>query len=705
MGDQDRSTQLDEVHASKGMTYLTHKRQRAFTFNIFQMNSQELLDVTRRVNDPEEGLRLMTLDNQAAGEHIHREVTRRIHNFVAAALTLVEHTRIFIREHYSSSSISIAYQKKIDDEFANDPLAKFVQGLRNYMLHNGLPPSEMYLQFSKQGQEGGRIETGVRLRTDKILEWEKWTAGAREYLVQCGEYIDIHSFAAAYTEKAISLNIWLQATLEEFHSADIENLQSLQASIGRPETVDLTTNHASQGTAPNQNDEQRATQEFTFTRAHADLLDSSGATLLRKIQRINLAAGRKSVFPSKRPTGIRISAQDSLAPPLFWGNDISGRRAFVFIYNEGGTYGLDEAAFAEMQTLTESVLNAKWANQKISQSFVENTVVKWLQVNFQAATLSSLSETIEVEARNAVASLELWVPIAHLEVQTPFSVGPTEITPISEELLGRLEEQGISYSPNQRAETSQLFHRLRKRMQGLAAVVYKLDAEPGKIEEDGLALAEVVIAFIRFFSPAALRYPSICANAILGAERSPSSNLLIIGNDSFSYKESCLSPDTPDWQISDRALQRIRPQLDAAGTLVRPEGLNNFEKAVRTSLLLFSTGTTFFTPIERLSYCLSALESLLLRHFAEPAEHNVAERAGLLLTENLVERNAINRSIRNAYRLRGRQDISPLLPHDENSVSSFVKYTHAVVSTALANIGTFTSVAGFVYAINRSDGE
>jgi hypothetical protein len=54
---------------------------------------------------------------------------------------------------------------------------------------------------------------------------------------------------------------------------------------------------------------------------------------------------------------------------------------------------------------------------------------------------------------------------------------------------------------------------------------------------------------------------------------------------------------TQPWRISEAALRQLRSDLDAVGALVRPEGLSSFALAVRSSLLLFGTGTTFSNPI------------------------------------------------------------------------------------------------------------
>src|SRR5208337_4816487 len=76
------------IQSSPGMEHINRSYRRTFSLNIFRMNAQELIEITRRVSDSDEGLRLMSQNNREAGEQTHREVNRRVHNFVAASLTL-----------------------------------------------------------------------------------------------------------------------------------------------------------------------------------------------------------------------------------------------------------------------------------------------------------------------------------------------------------------------------------------------------------------------------------------------------------------------------------------------------------------------------------------------------------------------------------------------------------------------------------------
>jgi hypothetical protein len=133
---------------------------------------------------------------------------------------------------------------------------------------------------------------------------------------------------------------------------------------------------------------------------------------------------------------------------------------------------------------------------------------------------------------------------------------------------------------------------------------------------------------------------------------------------------------------------------------MRPEGLSDFALAVRSSLLLFGTGTTLANPIERLTYTISSLEALLLGHSAEPVEFSVAERMGLLIAPGRAAREETARNVREAYRFRARLDFAPLAPYEMGSVATFIRRAYQVTNTALSNVDRFVSVAEFVASID-----
>ena len=127
------------ILSSPGMAHINRTFARTFSLNIFRRNAQELLAATHNVRDSDYGLQLMAVDNREASQQAHREINRFVHNFAASAMTLVEHTRNFMREHYEGTAIKIAYDDRIIATFASEPVVQFVQNLRNYFVHKGLP--------------------------------------------------------------------------------------------------------------------------------------------------------------------------------------------------------------------------------------------------------------------------------------------------------------------------------------------------------------------------------------------------------------------------------------------------------------------------------------------------------------------------------------------------------------------------------------
>jgi hypothetical protein len=667
------------------------------------MNAQELIEITRRVSDPNEGLRLMSQANREAGKQTHREVTRRVHNFVAASLTLVEHTRIFMREHYGNTPPLDRYQAKVDAEFADEPLVRFVQDLRNFMLHNGLPHSEMFLNFhpNEALPGSGSLTTGIRIGTAQLLTWSRWSDPARAFIEASGEFVDIRNFAEAYTQKILLLHDWLQGELDQFHLVDLDDLRTLQASLNQSGAPATSTSHVAAANEASQDSPVQAEADLSFAPDRAAVIDAAAAELLKNVRELHLPGQRSDGFATERPVSATINRDDMLDTPHMWGQDAAGQRVFAFIYKDGGVFGLDEDKFAQMQTLEEGVLTSGWARRMLSRSFIEDVVVQWLRSKFRGGEPRNLSEAIAEASREAVQTLELWAPIANLEVQSAFAIGPAKIASMTKEMIDGLETRALSSSPNQRDKIALLFGRLRKDMQGLAAAVFKAVGEPLKIREEGEAIARIAVGLLRFLSPAAVNFPMISANALLGSEIVPTSNLLVLQDGKLiSQSQAVLSQVLP-WRLSDATLRQLRPALEALGALVRPDELSPFALAIRSSLLLFGTGTTYPNPIERLTYTLSSLEAILLQHSAESVEFNVAERAGLLLTQDAAEREEIARDVREAYRLRGRQDITPIAPHEMGSVATFLQHAHSVISIALGNVDKFRSVGEFAVSVDR----
>jgi hypothetical protein len=218
-----------QIHESPGMAYLNRCKGRSFSLNIFEGNLKELKDCCNLIEMPENGQRLMSHEHRDAGIQVHRESMRLFHNFLASAKSLIDHTRVFVEDTYADTAIHSLYNEHMATTFATDHLSKFVNDLRNYMVHKGLPGCQMSFGMKNIGP-GGQcvIESTVSLTKDDLLAWDRWHRLSREYLESSPSHIKLSSIAATYGDKVLSFYSWFDATLDEFHSKDLSELKKLQ---------------------------------------------------------------------------------------------------------------------------------------------------------------------------------------------------------------------------------------------------------------------------------------------------------------------------------------------------------------------------------------------------------------------------------------------------------------------------------------------
>jgi hypothetical protein len=119
------------------------------SYHIFINNYNELRTALMLFKNPEVSLQLMDQDHPEKLDQFQSEIIRFFHNFLASAKSLVEHTRILVRDLYLGSEFENNYNEKVNDEFTSSELTRFIQDLRNYILHKGLPMTSATINFSR----------------------------------------------------------------------------------------------------------------------------------------------------------------------------------------------------------------------------------------------------------------------------------------------------------------------------------------------------------------------------------------------------------------------------------------------------------------------------------------------------------------------------------------------------------------------------
>jgi len=700
--DIEESSYHQQILASSGMKFLNQLHARSFSLNIFQMNALELEEATRKVRDPDQGLALMSHDHREAGQQAHRELSRHIHNFVASSKTLVDHTRVFMNENYAGTQTHKNYQAHIASTFAIDPVSKFVHDLRNYMLHKGLPNSHMFISMEQDPEKselGAEITTGIRFDTASLLEWSGWTAPAKQYLEQAGKHIDIHQFVDNYLVRVNQFHSWLEVLLREHHADNLAELNKLQGLYATESaSASNTANPSVKGIEP----QMLHDEPLTFSSQDASAINEMSEALLLKVREISLVGSTAEKFPTQRPVSAQLTDTDMIGTPIFHGMDVNGERVISFIRNNNQSFGLSLSDLTDVENICNRIHTVKWAKEKLSREFIEDEFLVWARVNFQTSQGNLFSDAIIAKSREKITVLEVWAPIAHLEVESPLDFGSVRVAPITSDKIDALEQMGKAISPAEQENVRELFANMRHQLQGFAAIVVTLEAEPHLAGERGLMIAQDAVSLLRFFSPAAAASWILCPTALFGAEIVPSSKLLILSDSTFSMTDSIISKSVAFWRLSQHDIELLEEMgFRQAGELISPAGLSNFAAAARSSLITYSKGTTFPDLIDRISHALSALEGVFLRHEMEPIESNIADRISFLLSKEKTERAEIAQNVRHAYRLRERYRTSPISPREHEIFAQFVANAHMALRIALQNIGSFQTKVEFVEAVDR----
>lgn len=204
-------------------------RSKLDIFNIsvytFEKNNEEIVNI---LNEYETNYNLASeissFNNREGLEAFLTEVIRLLHNYLASAMTLVDHTRKFFQDEYKETEFENEYNKKIAELFVQSPVSKFIQDLRNYSMHRMLPIAGASISFSA---ESG-TKHSIYLAKKNLVSWDKWAKNSRIYLDKQDDNISLLKLVHEYTKNVIEFQTWFKERQNEIHSEAMNELKKLE---------------------------------------------------------------------------------------------------------------------------------------------------------------------------------------------------------------------------------------------------------------------------------------------------------------------------------------------------------------------------------------------------------------------------------------------------------------------------------------------
>lgn len=221
---------LEEFRQCKGYRIYHDLVAIQLTFYAFQTNFEELDCLIRLHYKLKIERKLGDFSDRSPLESLLIELTRRLHNFVFSAKSLVEHTRNFIHRWYNEdSAIKVEYSAEVAKCFGLSGVGAFTADLRNFFGHATSPFIASVIAGSHPFPDEPRCS--LRLDTEEMHQQRAWSAGAKKYISSHRDGVDLGIYVEEYYELIVRFYYWLSERNEQWCKSAWDQTMSLQDQI------------------------------------------------------------------------------------------------------------------------------------------------------------------------------------------------------------------------------------------------------------------------------------------------------------------------------------------------------------------------------------------------------------------------------------------------------------------------------------------
>src|SRR5215204_3064663 len=143
-----------DIEASEGYRMRARMNLLEKSYFIFDTNYLNLGHVLDEFEQPAVFLKLWEERTRDRFDLFIDDVIRLFHNYLAGALTLLDHMDTLRDALYGDEGFSEEYQARWEERIGGPALPHFMEDLLVYMLHQGLPFALAELNFGRMGRGG-----------------------------------------------------------------------------------------------------------------------------------------------------------------------------------------------------------------------------------------------------------------------------------------------------------------------------------------------------------------------------------------------------------------------------------------------------------------------------------------------------------------------------------------------------------------------
>lgn len=144
-------------------------------------------------------------------ERLELHIQRGVFSAAVAGMALKDHSTKFNGRYPIES-----YQERVDENFAKDPLHRFIQKLRDFIAHVRIVESSRLVIWDKKGKSVFFI-----LSAEQLKKNHKWDALSKSYIESHPKGINVEQLFSEYSRRIKLFHDWFRSELWEKHSEDL----------------------------------------------------------------------------------------------------------------------------------------------------------------------------------------------------------------------------------------------------------------------------------------------------------------------------------------------------------------------------------------------------------------------------------------------------------------------------------------------------
>ncbi len=364
-----------------------------------------------------------------------------------------------------------------------------------------------------------------------------------------------------------------------------------------------------------------------------------------------------------RPIAAELTSRDIISALRYTtrSDPVSGELVGVDFFAANGVIRVEGPIARKISALSRDVVARSELRDVCDAEFVQGALLDWL-VGEDRDRQGSWSDALLAKVAASVASMTFRVPLAGVDIEAPFEIGPYRLNFFTSADIERM----LLHAPEEVRERAK--QKYQRTFQGRVCVEGDVTAVYSRATTAALNAAEDVVRALRFVHAAAFDIGVRCGLGVYGRVVQSGYEVAFVTDKGYRRASGSDWPhDGGELFIPQREIPLfLQGGLAAVMAYLAASSHSALQDEAWSALNIFCRGVELGPWRDRLINSLVSAETLMLANETEPVQRSLGQRMATLLGGSLEQKKKLVDDLKFAYAAR-----SGFMHHGED------RYSHA----------------------------